>query len=41
MTHSLPRRRTERQCMQIFLTDAFTFIPGIQKLKVIIQNFNY
>jgi len=27
MTHKRPRRFTERQCVQIFLTDDFTFIP--------------
>lgn len=26
MTHSRPRRRTMRQCIHIFLTEAFTFI---------------
>jgi len=27
MTHSRPRRLTDLQCRQIFLTEAFTFIP--------------
>jgi len=26
MTHTRPRRRTVRQCMQIFFTEAFTFM---------------
>jgi hypothetical protein len=29
MTHKRPRRLSERQCEQIFLTEDFTFIQGL------------